>query len=83
MENLFAPGTKNNPNDQARKEQQEFQAWQQSENERLEKEQEIYLAQRIALMNTMTEQEWESFLEAEAIENAKARAQGTKQYELR
>ena len=81
--NLFAEGTANNPNDEARKEQEDFQAWQQEENARLAKEQETYLASRIEMMNSMTEQEWEEFLQAEAIENAKARADQTKDYELR
>ncbi len=69
--NLFAEGTKNNPNEQARKEQEDFQAHLLAENEKLAKAQEEYLAKRTALMNTMTEEEWENYLQAEAIENAK------------
>lgn len=60
-----------------------FQKWQQEENDKLAKAQVEYLAERTALMNTMSENEWEEFLQAEAIENAKARAGTTKQYELR
>jgi hypothetical protein len=78
--NLFAEGTRNNPNDKARKEQEEFQAWQLAENEKLAKAQAEFIAQRQALMATMSPQEWEEFLQDEAIENAK---RGMKEYELR
>jgi hypothetical protein len=64
-------------------EQIEFQKWQLAENDRLQKEQAKVVAERMALMATMTDEEWEEFLEAEAVENAKARAKTTKQYELR
>jgi hypothetical protein len=64
-------------------EQIEFQKWQLAENDRLQKEQEKFVAKRMALMATMTDEEWEEFLRAEAVENAKARAKTTKQYELR
>jgi hypothetical protein len=80
---LFAPGTKHNPNEKARKEQADFQAWQQAENERLQAEQAAVLKERLALMATMTSEEWEEFLQLEAIENAKRRAPNTRQYELR
>jgi hypothetical protein len=55
------------------KEQIEFQKWQLAENDRLQKEQEKFVAERMALMATMTDEEWEEFLRAEAVENAKAR----------
>lgn len=68
--NLFAEGSKNNPNEQARKEQEDFQAWQQAENEKMAKDQAEYLARRIALMATMTEEEWEEYLQVEATNYA-------------
>jgi hypothetical protein len=81
--NLFAPGTKNNPNEKARKEQEDFQKWQLAENARLQKEQERFIAARLKLMASMTEEEWEEFLEMEAVENAQKRAGNTEEYETR
>ncbi len=72
--NLFAEGSKNNPNEQAQKEQEDFQAYLLAENEKLAKAQEEYLAGRMALMATMTAGEWETYLEKEMYENAKGLA---------
>lgn len=67
----------------ATQEQKDFQKWQLAESERLQAEQEKVLAERVALMNTMTEEGWEEFLQAEAIVNARIRATTIKQYEIR
>jgi phage terminase large subunit-like protein len=80
---LFAEGTKNNPNSKAQKEQEEFRQWQIEENKRLEKEAAEFIAKRIDLMESMSPEEWEDYLQTEAIENAQKRAFSTKEYETR
>ncbi len=69
---LFAAGHKNNPETQAQKTDREtLQDFQRTENERLQREMAEFAAKRAALKATMTAAEWETFLQQEAIENAK------------
>ena len=60
-----------------------FQKWQKTESKKLAQAQAEFLAERAALMATMTEEKWEEYLQDKAIENARARAATTKQYEVR
>lgn len=64
-------------------EDRKFQKYLQDENDRLQEEQEKVVAERLALKATMTDEDWEEFLQVEAIENAKSRSATIKQYELR
>jgi hypothetical protein len=65
------------------KEELKFQKWQADESNRLQREQEKFLAERLALKATMTDEEWEEYLQVEAIENAQKRAATTENYEVR
>ncbi len=65
------------------RQQIDFNAYLQKENEKLAKVQEEFLAKRTALMNSMTDEEWQEFLQAEMAKNIKDRASTTKQYEVR
>ncbi len=69
---LFAAGHKSNPETQAQKEDRErLQAFQRTENERMQREMAEFAAKRAALKATMTAEEWQKFLQEETAENAK------------